>query len=236
MRLTCIPLNNRSFVDRCGTADSARVSAGLSYLRGRRPSTSLSHGRFLFLKPNIFRATAEKSALGITIMERQPHRRRRPALSCLECRRRKIKCDRNDPCAHCVVSKISCTYRAHGHEPIRQQNILQTTTPSASADDISATSQGQHDCAEQASGANHTHIHQSTDQPPEGEPHLWNLLQRGGRPGETSASSPIQGLSETGRQILARQSGLQESQVVLNKTRILGWSHWMVSAPEVNLQ
>jgi hypothetical protein len=38
-------------------------------------------------------------------------KRRRPALSCVECRRRKIKCDRCVPCGHCVQLKITkCTY------------------------------------------------------------------------------------------------------------------------------
>lgn len=43
-------------------------------------------------------------------MERQPRRRRRPALSCLECRRRKIKCDRTDPCNHCRANKSICQF------------------------------------------------------------------------------------------------------------------------------
>lgn len=38
-------------------------------------------------------------------------KRRRPALSCEQCRRRKIRCDRSLPCVNCVKSKISpCTY------------------------------------------------------------------------------------------------------------------------------
>jgi hypothetical protein len=41
-----------------------------------------------------------------------PRKRRRPALSCIECRRRKIKCDRNMPCNHCMQSKNSvCSYK-----------------------------------------------------------------------------------------------------------------------------
>lgn len=39
-------------------------------------------------------------------------KRRRPALSCEQCRRRKIRCDRNVPCSHCVKSGIGngCHY------------------------------------------------------------------------------------------------------------------------------
>ncbi|KAI8622917.1 hypothetical protein F5Y19DRAFT_460577 [Xylariaceae sp. FL1651] len=36
--------------------------------------------------------------------------RRRPPRSCVECRRRKIKCDRNQPCSQCVLSKCRCLY------------------------------------------------------------------------------------------------------------------------------
>jgi Fungal Zn(2)-Cys(6) binuclear cluster domain len=40
-----------------------------------------------------------------------PRKRRRPALSCVECRRRKIKCDRRMPCSHCMELKSTiCTY------------------------------------------------------------------------------------------------------------------------------
>ncbi|KAK4238749.1 fungal-specific transcription factor domain-containing protein [Achaetomium macrosporum] len=41
----------------------------------------------------------------------EPRRRNRPALSCIQCRTRKIRCDRNEPCASCMKSKIvNCTY------------------------------------------------------------------------------------------------------------------------------
>ncbi|KAK3991059.1 fungal-specific transcription factor domain-containing protein [Cladorrhinum sp. PSN332] len=41
----------------------------------------------------------------------EPRRRNRPALSCIQCRTRKIRCDRNEPCASCLKSKIvNCTY------------------------------------------------------------------------------------------------------------------------------
>lgn len=41
-----------------------------------------------------------------------PRKRRRPALSCVQCRRRKIKCDRNFPCGQCEQSKsaTACFY------------------------------------------------------------------------------------------------------------------------------
>ena len=40
-----------------------------------------------------------------------PRKRRRPPLSCIECRRRKIKCDRTRPCKPCVQSGTTvCSY------------------------------------------------------------------------------------------------------------------------------
>lgn len=57
-----------------------------------------------------------------------PRKRRRPALACEECRKRKIKCDRNNPCVHCKASKaLVCSYRnnfsaippdPHGNIPV----------------------------------------------------------------------------------------------------------------------
>ncbi|KAF4634411.1 hypothetical protein G7Y89_g3707 [Cudoniella acicularis] len=44
-----------------------------------------------------------------------PRKRRRPALSCAECRRRKVKCDRKDPCDQCRKTKsATCTYSPEG--------------------------------------------------------------------------------------------------------------------------
>lgn len=45
-------------------------------------------------------------------------RRRRPALSCQECRRRKIRCDHSSPCANCIRHKTKCSYSPFTyHEP-----------------------------------------------------------------------------------------------------------------------
>lgn len=50
--------------------------------------------------------TAEKDGDG------PAKRRRRPALSCVECRSRKVRCDREKPCGACVrVKSMTCTYR-----------------------------------------------------------------------------------------------------------------------------
>jgi hypothetical protein len=39
-------------------------------------------------------------------------RRRRPALACIECRSRKVRCDREKPCGACTrIRSTTCTYR-----------------------------------------------------------------------------------------------------------------------------
>lgn len=49
---------------------------------------------------------------------RPTRRRRRPAHSCIECRRRKVRCDRKEPCGQCVAHKApSCAY-ADNRRPV----------------------------------------------------------------------------------------------------------------------
>ncbi|CAI6333520.1 unnamed protein product [Periconia digitata] len=57
-----------------------------------------------------------------------PVKRRRPALSCVECRKRKVKCDREKPCGECSKTKSpTCTYRSqpkgrHMRSPVAHGN------------------------------------------------------------------------------------------------------------------
>lgn len=43
-------------------------------------------------------------------MENPARKRRRPAVACTECRRRKVKCDRDFPCGPCIQTSLSCVY------------------------------------------------------------------------------------------------------------------------------
>jgi hypothetical protein len=53
-----------------------------------------------------------------------PRKRRRPALSCVECRRRKIKCDRRMPCSHCMQLKSTlCTYPETHSNVVNRRNV-----------------------------------------------------------------------------------------------------------------
>jgi hypothetical protein len=74
-----------------------------------------------------------------------PRKRRRPALSCVECRRRKIKCDRNNPCTQCTQSKsASCTYKdgypGHASGHAAKANSLTTSSVPAQSNDYLGSS------------------------------------------------------------------------------------------------
>ncbi|KAI0387465.1 hypothetical protein F5Y04DRAFT_4916 [Hypomontagnella monticulosa] len=192
-------------------------------------------------------------------MERQ-RRRRRPALSCLECRRRKIKCNRNEPCAHCVSAKLQCNYKVYSDEPViarpAQRGVPradisspstliaspltqpeQTNTSTLVTEPWGPSAEGE---ADQPSVAETLRILNSLgrndSQPPNQAqdiaPGIVGVLQQGQKPEKSSAPSPIHGLSESGRDILSRQLGLRDSQIILNKTRILGWSLRIGTAKE----
>lgn len=52
-----------------------------------------------------------------------PTQQERPAenlkvLSCVICRRRKLKCDRRDPCSRCIKSNVECVYS----DPVRSRH------------------------------------------------------------------------------------------------------------------
>ncbi|KPM40310.1 hypothetical protein AK830_g6222 [Neonectria ditissima] len=93
------------------------------------PPLSLNHPSFYLAEPELADlpgqdgpAAAENAEVPPASSSDQPaaraeKKRRRPALSCEQCRRRKIRCDRGLPCVNCIKSSISpCTY-APTHVP-----------------------------------------------------------------------------------------------------------------------
>ncbi|KAI1427495.1 fungal-specific transcription factor domain-containing protein [Xylaria sp. FL1777] len=57
---------------------------------------------------------AENTLNGTPLGQHRVVKRPRPVKSCLECRRRKLKCDRLLPCTQCQKSQRSCRYAADG--------------------------------------------------------------------------------------------------------------------------
>ena len=200
-------------------------------------------------------------------MDQHTRRRRRPAISCVECRRRKIKCSRGISCAHCNSVGIQCVYRVYDDEPEIIQESQQETasgaipnlsaTPLAfPAQQTSAHALNLDYCSQpitprvtsavismEAPNSNTTGARTAAkgrasalNRPEDSTPtslDVGDLLKRVQKLEVSSASNPIHGLSETNRDILAQQSGLQDSHTILNKTRILGWSQWMGTSKEV---
>lgn len=61
-------------------------------------------------------------------------KRRRPALSCIQCRKRKIKCDRNVPCDQCKQSNLAtsgCTHMYADDDSVANGRISMSQTGSA---------------------------------------------------------------------------------------------------------
>ncbi|KAH8807545.1 putative C6 transcription factor [Xylogone sp. PMI_703] len=72
---------------------------------------------------------------------RSVRKRRRPTLACYECRRRKVRCDRNSPCAQCKQHGLTvCTYYGD-HESIDGLDVfaLQNRRPRVKLKSSSAT-------------------------------------------------------------------------------------------------
>lgn len=159
-------------------------------------------------------------------MQLKPVRyRRRPAWSCLECRRRKVKCDRNQPCQHCTAQSKQCVFKMYRDGP--------SETPRAVPAAISPVPR-----AEPAYPA-------PVSAPRDPALILPSISARGdflSRPrnapetrqqGNGEQLNPVSGLSETSRELLARQMRLEGRQILLNKTRTLQWSHFSGVAKEV---
>ncbi|KAI1473931.1 hypothetical protein F4774DRAFT_422807 [Daldinia eschscholtzii] len=184
-------------------------------------------------------------------------RRRRPALSCVSCRRSKIRCDRNLPCGACVRSKHkTCVYEPQG----RHSEVTSVPFgPPHPADSLSAVD-SEPVVSPVTSGSNHTHRGDALH-----EDH--STLSLNGSTPVDSTSSQSHGPSFDVRSLLDRIKDLERrledstgnhspqknvgqpptaepdlvatypsylagelhtmSRSVMTKTRYLGQSHWM---------
>ncbi|KAL3417473.1 hypothetical protein PVAG01_11473 [Phlyctema vagabunda] len=179
-------------------------------------------------------------------MERTPRRRRRPARSCLECRRRKIKCDRNEPCVHCTSAATQCVYNTYGDRPASHQPF---STPISIVTPLPASTQTQQNhtnivpsenetcivSAEQDNGflvtpdCTNTHVDSLAQN---AESDLKNILSRIETLEKSLKSYSASTATSINENILSSQPGLQEAHVILNKTRLLRWSLWLSTAEE----
>ncbi|TFB00258.1 hypothetical protein CCMA1212_007629 [Trichoderma ghanense] len=204
--------------------------------------------------------------------QQQPCLRRRPALSCIECRRRKLKCDRKSPCSRCVSTETQCTYTiyhqgkhraAHGQDG--RIRVSSNSMPSPST--IHPASNPSHvdtDCSSivgtaASIGERSDHAGRSIEArvtansalgpdelstaPAANEieipnrsrpvdPELRDLRGRVHRLERSMIHVPVHDLSQADRDMLAGEAGLPDARIILNKTRIMRWSHWVGIAKE----
>ncbi|QKX61563.1 uncharacterized protein TRUGW13939_08715 [Talaromyces rugulosus] len=192
-------------------------------------------------------------------MER-PRRRRRPAFSCLECRRRKIKCDRKDPCSRCVSLAIPCVHKVFRDAP--ETSIIQSSTQgrasvSSSVDTPSSRAQSRQsytrrvvnekgrvplvaraDISPAPTPEGQTEATCTTAQATRAEdeqPSAHALLRRIQHLENSLATSPVPAHSEPGGELIDRQPVHQDTRVSLYKTRTIKWSYWVGMADEFDL-
>lgn len=160
-----------------------------------------------------------------------PRKRRRPARSCQECRRRKVKCNLSEPCGHCVLSKKQCHYghgsaqdgrnvndrappggrSVHGRTPNVRADVpcdmlprptVSTTGPSPSSDASRSTGRA-------------AEVHVSVQ----------------GSRGIAGSSNPGEETSNATQDDVTH--GPPEGRFILNKSRLFGQSHWTNSTLDV---
>lgn len=182
-------------------------------------------------------------------------RRRRRVLSCLECRRRKIKCNREQPCNNCSETQQQCGYQElpwHHHQPPGQQSPARSRAPKAADSSWKSLvlTNGENTAAAAGPGISDTGRASAIPTPaashgtgashPTPDIHVSpgsGYLQAASGPSSTPAPVPVppgpcSESRDTGNGF-PRKLGAHGTDIVLDKTRILRWSHWISAGREV---
>lgn len=113
------------------TSQSAINSGLISYTRSI-PHTILNIGTFNHQPPTTVQYSTVQYIPPTMSSQQQPQDNPDPSLkiwSCIICRRRKIRCDRRDPCANCLKSSIDCHYPVTGRIPRRSRDPTAWKSP-----------------------------------------------------------------------------------------------------------
>lgn len=167
-----------------------------------------------------------------------PKKRRRPALACVECRRRKVKCDRNLPCRRCVQNSADCTYVENNQAPknsrVSRRRLVEN------ADEAEAPV-----AATLCQSVDRSPLHNSFQSLPTRNV---ESIAEGRSPHEPSPDAGRSELFLQGSAVRPRErpkrsktsrssshdAGLNSSiHGTLSKTRVFGPSHWMSAYPGV---
>lgn len=186
-----------------------------------------------------------------TFVYKERRRCHRPAHTCLECHRRKIKCSRTKPCTNCASSQQECVYsttsRTTTLKKPDQYRLPQTGTVPARYPSMpgmfvgkiqpernfqgtaifSNSAQGEVDVC----GSGGPGTLQRTVSDPNPNPKVAGLSDR---IEDLERVFTTRALDHAGRrEIYSAQPMLQDGRAALNKTRIFGSSHWLNIAYQV---
>jgi hypothetical protein len=137
--------------------------------------------------------------------------RRRPAVACRECRRRKVACDKKLPCAQCALHGEPCVYGTTANEP--SGFVSEMGSPRDHCAVPSGDSDGRSFLRPPLTPPGCQHLGRSTHGPPDNT----------GGDGEDINYSPDKG-AQTSHNLGVAMPHLKGR---LSKTRLLGQSHWM---------
>lgn len=178
------------------------------------------------------------------LQHEQPRLRRRPALSCIECRRRKIKCNRNHPCAHCISSSTHCIYREAKRSVHSPQSNGQGSYPTPA--NASSTHATETEIRHSDTGYSNENSGRTAGESLNASAYAINdgrLIEILGRrlddissrleKLEDTGPGPIVSSPHTSQDLVLHHPGVQDLQTILNKTRITRWSNWIAKTPEV---
>jgi hypothetical protein len=183
-----------------------------------------------------------------TMQSSRQHRRRLPR-SCEECRRRKVKCDRNHPCSQCVMTKCRCCYMSphllagHRTQPSQTAGSSKNTLPSHQWLGLGSSSLTPAAAGEEGRSGNRLLSRPSGPCQPKSAAITKVASIRARSPGRLSSQDELVSVSGAGSASVSPMSSdtKQDSHttldrsLVLNKSRLFGRTHWTNAVYEVRL-
>ena len=188
-----------------------------------------------------------------------PRKRRRPALSCVECRRRKIKCDRDYPCEHCKRNGSNCTFTdavpsmgdhalnggpgfptflmtSHS-SPTRQDDRASVPhglpTPSSSHDVATIETEGVHSAVASIRNAPSSDV-DAAEETIQSLKATIRLLEQ--TPPSSRVRDPVIEGEHLSPDLPPPVNGLRPLRANILKTRLLGPTHWISTFGQVRLR
>lgn len=177
--------------------------------------------------------------------------------SCLECRRRKVKCDLTVPCRRCRIAKISCVYqsgpqarRQFGHDSVDRQlpppssyavgDGKSTTVPPPREAHVRQPSVSVPSLAWWSGGMREnkagptvqpSEAGASTSDHSTAATHASNMVEQLHSLGQLLPTSAPQRVDQPN--CILASFVLKDGRATLNKTRLFGRSHWDTTVQEV---